>query len=79
MRIDIDEDTLKLLEAIRSENMIFGKGHTNTVRFLARYYAQHKAVEKLLEKELAKIPAIITNSFREAMRDGISKLFSAAG
>lgn len=78
MRIDIDADTLKLLEAIRSENYIYGKGHTNTVRFLARYYNRHKGVEKLLEQELTKIPAIIREAFKAALRDGIANLFAAA-
>jgi hypothetical protein len=50
VRIEIDKQLAKLLDAVKAkEPSVYGRGHVETVRFLANYYSQHKPFEKLLE------------------------------
>ena len=77
MRIEIDDDLEKVLDEIRKgEWRIGGKGHADTVRFLARFYQEHKSIEKLLEENLNKFPAILRESFREVIRDIVTNLLN---
>ena len=49
MRLEIDEGLAKLLAKIKDkEPSIYGRGHAETVRFLATYYEHHKSLEELL-------------------------------
>ena len=51
MRIEIDKDLGQLLDQIKdAEPSIYGRGHVETVRFLATYYTRHKPLEELLTK-----------------------------
>jgi len=48
MRIEVDKELSKLLDEIKSKELtISGRGHVETVRFLANYYAQHKPLQEL--------------------------------
>lgn len=77
MRIEIDPELEKVLDQIRArEWRISGKGHSDTVRFLAKYHLDHKAVEQVLEDKLSQIPGIIETSFLKAMRIGITNLLN---
>jgi hypothetical protein len=77
LRIEIDDETAKVLDQIRKGNYyIGGKGHADTVRFLARFYQEHKSIEKLLEENLNKFPAILRESFREVIRDIVTNLMT---
>jgi hypothetical protein len=50
LRIEIDKQLAKLLDGIKTkEPSVYGRGHVETVRFLANYYIQHKPFEKLVE------------------------------
>lgn len=50
MRIELDSGLAKTLNAIKKkEPSVYGRGHVQTVRFLATYYERHKPLEKLLE------------------------------
>jgi sulfur relay (sulfurtransferase) DsrC/TusE family protein len=51
MRIEIDSGLEKLLGDVKKkEPSIYGRGHVETVRFLANYYLQHKPLEVLREE-----------------------------
>ena len=78
MRIEIDEDLERILDEIRRrEWRISGRGHSDTVRFLAQYYLQHKAVEEILDEQLKEIPKVIQQSFLECVRTAITNLLKA--
>jgi hypothetical protein len=50
MRIEIDKGLAKLLDGIKAkEPSIYGRGHVETVRFLATYYEHHKPLQQLQE------------------------------
>lgn len=50
MRIEIDKGLAQLLDRIKQKELsIYGRGHVETVRFLANYYEHHKPLEKLQE------------------------------
>lgn len=70
MRIEIDEETEKVLNKIRREVWsITGKGHSDTVRYLARHYEETKEITEQVEEALAKIHTTIKEAFKEALRD----------
>lgn len=49
MRIEIDQELAKVLDDIKNrEPVIYGRGHVETVRFLANYYRRHRPLEELL-------------------------------
>lgn len=51
MRIEIDDQLAKLLDQIKEgEPSIYGRGHVDTVGFLANYYLTHKPLEELVTK-----------------------------
>lgn len=89
MRIEIDEELLKLLDEIkRLEPTIYGRGHSETVRYLANYYRVHEPVEALIDdlKRLfqnyvelidKKIEASIERAFLKAMQHVVTNIFSA--
>lgn len=74
MRIDVDEDLEKELDAIKSKNWISGKGHTETVRFLARFYKEHGSIERLIDQKLSNIQETIENSILAAFRKILNNL-----
>lgn len=51
MRIEVDKQLAKLLDAVKAkEPSVYGRGHVETIRFLANYYEQHKPLQKLTEE-----------------------------
>lgn len=80
MRIEIDDELEKKLDAIRKNNFrIGGKGHSDTVRFLANFYQEHGSLEQLLQTHLEQIQAIIKAAVRETLRDVVLNLLSESG
>ncbi|RLG89684.1 MAG: hypothetical protein DRO36_07370 [Candidatus Hecatellales archaeon] len=78
MRIEIDRDLERLLDEIkRREWRIGGRGHSETVRFLAHYYLQHKAIEEIIDQRLGEIPKVIQRCFLECARTAITNLLKA--
>lgn len=56
MRIEIDNELAKLLDNIKTkEPVIYGRGHVETVRFLANYYRRHRPLQELLNDVNASI------------------------
>jgi hypothetical protein len=50
LRIEVDNDLAAALDSIKGEDhLISGRGHADTVRFLANYYRQHKPIEELVK------------------------------
>jgi hypothetical protein len=68
LRIDVDGDLEQLLDEIKQKEWISGKGHTETVRFLARHYKEHGSIEKLIDQKLRDIQGTIENSILGAFR-----------
>jgi len=77
MRIEIDRDLERLLDEIKRREWIGGRGHGETVRFLAHYYLQHKAVEEILDERLSEIPKVIQRCFLDSIRIAIQNLLKA--
>lgn len=78
MRVEIDQATEQKLEQIRREEWrISGKGHSDTVRFLASFYLQHESLRKLLEEQLQQIPGLMEQGVRNALRDALLNLIQA--
>jgi len=88
LRIEINDDLGELLDVIKDkEKTIYGRGHAETVRFLANYYQTHKPVQLLFEGVLSKIqcvldetesriPAAIERSFRKTLAQAITNLLT---
>jgi len=82
MRIELDLDLAKLLDNIkRDEPLIYGRGHVDTLRFLANYYKRHRLIEGLLndfEKRIAEFFASldteIENSLDRVMLKALSRV-----
>ena len=55
MRIEVDEDLEKKLDAIKNKKYMGGKGHTETLRFLLDHYEQTQSIEKVLDQRLGNI------------------------
>ena len=78
MRIEIDEDLERILDEIRRrEWRISGRGHSDTVRFLAQFYQQHRAIEEILDERLREIPRMIQRCFLDSIRTAITNLLNA--
>jgi len=77
VRIELDDESVAVLDQIRSDNWrVRGRGHSDTVRFLARYYLEHKSVEDLLREHRDQIPGIIEKAFGRAMQRALVNLFA---
>lgn len=49
MRIEVDKDLAQLLDQVKAkEPSVYGRGHVETVRFLADYYHKRQPLEALL-------------------------------
>jgi len=76
MRIEIDPKIQERLDTIKAEHYIFGKGHSDTVRYLVEFYERRKAVDAVLKEELGKIPEAIESGLLRAMRTVMANLLS---
>jgi predicted ribosome quality control (RQC) complex YloA/Tae2 family protein len=75
MRLELDPDLEKLLDQIRKENQYYisGKGHSDTVRFLAHYYRDHKAIVETLQNAFQDVQGTIERCIKEAFVEVIRK------
>jgi len=78
MRIEIDEDLETVLDEIKAKVSwkISGRGHSDTVRFLARYFKEHGEIVKVLQESSEAINKTIENSFRQVIRDFVTNLMA---
>jgi len=77
LRIEIDDEMEKVLDRIRRQQYsIYGKGHSGTVKFLARFYEEHTSLEALLEKYLGQIPEVIRKEFLNSLRNAVTNIFA---
>jgi sulfur relay (sulfurtransferase) DsrC/TusE family protein len=78
MRIEIDKGLAKLLDDVKKKELsIYGRGHVETVRFLANYYLQHKPLEVLREE----IRNNVTNALSDLegnLEQALEKVFPRA-
>lgn len=77
MRIEIDEETEKVLDKIRRNVWcITGKGHSDTVRFLANHYEVSGTITAQTEKALDKISTTIKEAFKEALKEVFTNILT---
>lgn len=74
MRIEIDQELEKKLEAVKTKKWIGGKGHTETIRFLVEHYEQTQSVEKLIDQKLNNIDRIIEQSIFKGFKRVIKNI-----
>lgn len=78
MRIELDKQLAKLLDGIKAkEPSVYGRGHVETVRFLANYYLQHKPFEKLLEDFKVNTTEFM-GTFDDKLEASLEKIFPKA-
>ena len=44
-----------MLDKIKRKRWIRGKGHTETVRYLAQYHQQHQSIKELIDQKFSDI------------------------
>lgn len=78
MRIEIDEDLETVLNEIKTSQgwQISGRGHSDTVRFLARYFKEHGEIVKVLQESSEAINETIENSLRQVIKDFVTNLMA---
>jgi hypothetical protein len=74
MRIEVNNEVKKELDRIKAENYIFGKGHSDTIAFLIKYYKSHEKIEEMIKRHFSEIPTIIEKSFLNALRTAVTNL-----
>ena len=74
MRIEVDEDLEKKLEAIKSKKWFSGKGHTETIRFLLDHYEKTQSIEKLIDQKLEGIDKTIEQSILKGFKKIIQNI-----
>ena len=74
MRIDVDEDLEKMLDQIKSQKYIHGRGHTETVRYMARRFQEYESLDVLINKRLLHIDEHIQSSIMAAFKKIITNL-----
>ena len=75
MRIEVDKQTEDMLNKIREGNWsIGGKGHTDTIRFLAQFHQEHQSIETLLNTELKLIEGKVETAVRQVFRSVVLNL-----
>jgi len=68
MRIEVDQDIEKKLDAVKNQKWISGKGHIETIRFLLEHYEQTQSIEKLLNQKLSTIDGTIEQAIFKGYR-----------
>ena len=76
MRIEIiDRALIRALDEIRKKEWrVQGRGHSDTVRFLADYYLKHKSVEEILDERLSEISNMMEEGALNAFRTVLTNL-----
>lgn len=78
MRIEIDKNLAKLLDDVKTkEPTIYGRGHAETVRFLANYYSAHKPLQALVEDVDAKVTEFL-NNMDASLQQSLERVFPKA-
>lgn len=77
MRIEIDDELSAKLDKIKSkEYSIYGKGHSETVRYLVKFHDQHQSIEKLIERELGRIQEIVEEANLNVVKKLLRNIFN---
>jgi hypothetical protein len=74
MRIEIDEDLEKKLDAIKTKKWFSGKGHTETIRFLIDHYEQTQSIEKMIDQKLSDVDRTIEQSILKGFKRVIQNI-----
>ena len=57
-----------MLDQIKRERWITGKGHTETVRYLAQYHQEYQSIKELIEKKFSGIEEKLEKGILAAFR-----------
>jgi hypothetical protein len=74
LRIEIDEQLEKMLDEIKRKKWITGKGHTETVRFLAQRYQEFESISHLINQKFSDLDERIQNSILAAFKTVITNI-----
>jgi len=78
MRLEVDPALAKLLDSIKAkEPTIYGRGHAETVRFLAEYYTKHKPLEELIDDLRIRMTRYLLD-IDEKMQQSLERVFPKA-
>jgi len=82
MRLEVDNGLAKMLDEIKKkEPSIYGRGHAETVRFLANYYVHHRPLEQLhedLELNLTHFLENLNQNIESGLEHVLPKAFAQA-
>jgi len=80
--VELTEELREELSEIKMKEQITGKGHTNTINFLVRYYKETQGIMSLIDAKLRELDERFQEYQREMkhliedeIRDAIKKLF----
>ena len=76
MRIDIDSDLENELDEIKRKEMIYGKGHTETIRILAKHYKTTNSIELLIRREMDQLQSKMEASVKAALKSVFTNILS---
>lgn len=86
LRIEVDKQLAKLLDELKAkEPTIYGRGHVETIRFLANYYRVHKPLQGLVDTAIdaiiqwsdtleAKMEVALEHVFPRALAKALSNI-----
>lgn len=74
MRIEIDEQLAEMLDEIKRKHYISGKGHTETVRYLAKYHQQYGSIKELIDQKLSDLNEKIEKGILAAFKTMIMNI-----
>ena len=63
-----------MLDEIKRKHWITGKGHTETVRYLAQYHQQHGSIKELIEQKFRDIEHKLEKGILAAFRTVINNI-----
>ena len=74
MRIEIDEQLEQMLDKIKKDRWITGKGHTETVRYLAQYHEEFDSIKEMIERKFSDIERKLEKGILAAFRTVIMNI-----
>ncbi len=77
MRIDIDENDMNRLDALKKKKWLGGKGHSQTIRYLLDEQERNSSIEQLLEKRFKELNDSLQDSVISAFKRFFSNLFGS--
>jgi len=74
LRIEIDEQLEKMLDKIKRERWIRGKGHTETVRYLAQHHEEFESIRELIDQKFRNMERILEKGILAAAKSILNNI-----